>query len=59
MVVENCMAMAYSKEFIEKTIDVWQPYSEDRLTERDAIEIADNVICLYEFLLKLESKYLI
>lgn len=48
--------MTYSKEFIQKTIDVWQPYSPDKLTETDAIEIADNMIGLYTFLLELKKK---
>lgn len=49
--------MVYSKEFIQKTIDVWQPYSKDSLIEEDAREIADNMINLFEFLIELEDKY--
>ena len=49
--------MPYSKEFIQETIKVWQPYSKEKLTEEDAREIADNVINLYTFMLELERKY--
>ena len=48
--------MSYSKEFIQKTIDVWQPYSEEKLTEADAIEIAENMANLCTFLMDLELK---
>lgn len=47
----------YSKEFIQKTIDVWQPYSKNNLTEEDAREIADNMVNLFEFLVELDKKY--
>ncbi len=49
--------MPYSKEFLQKTIDVFQPYSEEKLTEEDAREIAENVINLYKCLAELEQKY--
>jgi len=49
------MALAYSKEFIQKTIEVWQPYSKDKLTEEDAAEIADNMIGLIEILAELDK----
>ena len=47
----------YSKEFLEKTIKVWQPYSETLLTLEDAREIAENVVNLYKLLFELEKKY--
>ena len=31
-------------ELIEQTIDVWQPYYEEELTEEDAVEILRNVV---------------
>lgn len=49
--------MPCSKEFLQKTIDVFQPYSEEKLTEEDAREIAENVINLYICLVDLERKY--
>lgn len=47
----------FSKEFLEKTIKVWQPYSPTPLSIEDAREIADNVIGLYKLLFELEQKY--
>jgi len=49
--------MSYSREFIQETIRVWQPYSKEKLTEEDAREIADNMVGLYSFMLELERKY--
>ena len=49
--------MPYSKQFIQETIDIWQPYSPEKLTEADAAEIADNMIGLYSFLLGLKKKH--
>ncbi len=46
----------YSKEFLEKTIKVWQPYSPIPLTLEDAREIADNMLGLFSFVLELEQK---
>ncbi len=46
----------YSKEFLEKTINVWQPYSHFPLTLEDAREIADNMLGLFSFVLELEQK---
>ena len=47
----------YSKEFLKKTIEIWQPYSEAPLTLEDAREITDNMVDLYSFLFELEQKY--
>ena len=47
----------YSKEFLEKTIKVWQPYSSVTLTLEDAREITENMTELFSFLLELEKKY--
>ena len=46
----------YSKEFLEKTIQVWQPYFPTPLTMRDAREITQNMTALFNFLLAHESK---
>ncbi|MBF0571840.1 MAG: hypothetical protein HQL12_08230 [Candidatus Omnitrophica bacterium] len=45
----------YPKEYLEKTIKLWQPYSPEPLTLADAQEIADNVIGLYSYLLELKK----
>lgn len=47
----------YSKQFLEKTIAVWQPYSPDPLTIEDAQEIADNMLGLYSYLLELKQTH--
>ena len=45
----------FSKEFLEKTIRIWQPYSPTPLSIEDAREIAENVTGLYIFLAELEK----
>lgn len=47
----------FSKEFLEETIKVWQPYSPAPLSLEDAREIAENMTGLYLLLLELEQKY--
>ncbi|MFA5794681.1 MAG: hypothetical protein WC980_06420 [Candidatus Brocadiia bacterium] len=47
----------YSKEFLEKTIKVWQPYSAAPLSLEDAREIAENMLGLCALLSELEKKY--
>ena len=41
----------YSKEFLNKTIQVWQPYSPTPLSLNDAREITENMASLFNFLL--------
>ena len=51
--------MPYSKELIQKTLDLWGPkYAKkgEKLTEQDAIEILDNMIGLVELLAKWDKK---
>jgi hypothetical protein len=47
----------YPKEFIEKTIQVWQPYFNESLSAEDAIEISDNMVEFIQVLSELEGKY--
>lgn len=47
----------HSEEFLEKTIEVWQPYSDVTLTNEDAKEITKNMVQLFEFLIELDKKY--
>lgn len=47
----------FSREFLEKTVKVFQKYSPSPLTLEDAREIAENVIGLYKLLFELEQKY--
>ena len=41
----------HSKEFLNKTIEVWQPYSPTPLSFNDAREITENMTSLFNFLL--------
>lgn len=47
----------YSKTFLAKTIQTWQPFYDTPLSEEAAREIADNVTNLLLFLAELERKY--
>ena len=47
----------FSRQFLEKTIRVWQPYSPDPLTLEDAREIAENVTGIFCLLAELGQKY--
>lgn len=47
----------FSKEFLEKTVKVWQPYSPAPLTLDNAREIAQNMTDLVLLLAELEQKY--
>ena len=49
--------MTYSKEFLEKTIRVWQPHYKEPLTFEDAREIAENASKLMKMLIELDRKY--
>jgi hypothetical protein len=45
-----------TKEFIQETIDVWQPYSKEKLTEEDAREIIDNMTGFFALLNKWDKE---
>jgi len=47
----------YPQELLDKTIRLWQPYSNLDLSSQDALEIIDNTIALFELLEELEDKY--
>lgn len=47
----------FSRQFFEKTIQVWQSYSPAPLTLEDAREIAENVTGLFCLLAELGQKY--
>lgn len=46
----------YSKEFLEKTIKVWQPYCTTPLSLNDAREITENMTALFNFLIDNDGK---
>jgi len=45
----------YSKEFLNKTINVWQPYSPTPISLNDAREITGNITALFNFLISNEK----
>jgi hypothetical protein len=47
----------YSREFLERTVEVWQRYSSSKLTLEDAREIAENMVELFSLLRELDRKY--
>jgi len=46
----------YPKDFLYKTIEVWQPYSPTPLSLHDAREIAENMTALFDFLIDNDRK---
>ena len=50
------ISFKYSKDFLDRTIEVWQPYSPAPLSLGDAREIADNMTALFNFLINHEKK---
>jgi len=46
----------YSKEFLNKTIEIWQPYSPAPLSLNDAREITSNMTALFNFLISKEKE---
>jgi len=46
----------YSKEFLDKTIKTWQPYSPTPLSLNDAREITENMTALFDFLINNDGK---
>jgi hypothetical protein len=47
----------FSKEFLERTIGIWQPRYDHPLTLDDAREIAENMIGLFKLLDSLDKKH--
>jgi hypothetical protein len=47
----------YSKEFLERSIKVWQPHSKELLSIEGGREIATNAANLSEYLIELDKKY--
>ena len=52
----NKISPKYSKDFLHRTIEVWQPYFPTPLTMRDAREITDNMTALFNFLIRHDKK---
>jgi hypothetical protein len=47
----------FTKEFLERTIEVWQPRYDYPLTLEDAREIAENMIGLFKLLDNLDKTH--
>ena len=47
----------YSTEFLRKTIELWQKYSNEPISLEGAQEIADNMIEFFSCLIELDNKY--
>lgn len=50
------MTNTKKKKFIEETLNHWQPYYEETLTESDAIEIIDNMTSFINLLLSWKER---
>ena len=50
------ISFKYSKDFLDKTIKVWQPYCLTPLSLNDAREITENMTALFDFLITHEKK---
>lgn len=48
--------MAYSREFLEKTLNLFQPYSKEPLTHLDAEEMTRNMVQYFELLIEMDKK---
>lgn len=46
----------YSKEFLNRTIKVWQPFSSTPLSLNDARKITENMTALFNFLISKEKE---
>jgi len=46
----------YSKEFLDETIKVWQPYCPTPLSLNDARDITENMTALFNFLIDNDEK---
>jgi hypothetical protein len=54
--MEKNQSSKYSKDFLNKTIKTWQPYSSKTLSIADAIEISENMTALFNFLINNDRK---
>ncbi|MBF0569220.1 MAG: hypothetical protein HQL18_00380 [Candidatus Omnitrophica bacterium] len=46
----------YPKDYLQRTINLFQPHSDTPLTLEDAREIADNALDLFEYLIELKQQ---
>jgi hypothetical protein len=50
------LSYKYSREFLNKTIEVWQTYSPTPLSLNDAREITENMTALFNLLINNDGK---
>ena len=50
------ISFKYSKDFLDRTIEVWQPYFSAPLSLSDAREITENMTALFSFLINNDEK---
>ncbi|MHC4122427.1 MAG: hypothetical protein ACYSSI_02545 [Planctomycetota bacterium] len=48
--------MAIDNEFLDKTIEHWQPFYKERLSREDAREIIENVCSLFDLLNEIDTE---
>ena len=46
----------YPKDYLQRTINLFQPHSEAPLTLEDAQQLADDVLDLFEYLIELKQQ---
>ncbi len=46
----------WDEAFLKRTIDEWQPLSKEPLTLADAQEICDNMVGLFQVLVRIERR---
>ena len=46
----------YPTDFLQKTINVWQPYCPTPLSLNDAREITENMTALFDFIITVDIK---
>ena len=44
------------RDFLDETIEFWQPYTKEKLTREDAREIIQNTVALFKFLHELDRE---
>ena len=49
--------MKYSNEYLEKTIQFWEPRYKKKLTLEDARQITENMVGFFTLLNELDRKY--
>lgn len=54
--MKNEKDITIDDDFLDKTIQVWQPYTREKLTREDAREIIQNVCDLFDLLNQIKKE---